>query len=356
MEFLYAWQKLIDVNDMDIENMISNAIYTFLNQFGNDCALYVRYHRDAASVFYNDTGTEITQELIDSLKQAMKEYPQGFAVSKISGNFQRHKDIISYFGEEKVCSFAAVPFFKNGRLESVLLTYVLMKENWHASMESYMINESDLAVYQLLFRELGYSVNRIEAYEKIYEMNQKLSRAASTDMLTGLYNRTGLYNELETIMRKIKQQKKQSPMGLMFIDLDNFKYYNDTYGHHVGDIILISMAGIFQEIIGARGIVSRYGGDEFLIIMEEGRKNEMEKIAREIYKKLEEEKGFDDEISRVLGYEVQIDAAHKITCSIGIAMNSSVREEEDIHELIKKADDILYTIKKKEKGTYAFLS
>ena len=356
MEFLYAWQKLIDVNDMDIENMISNAMYTFLNQFGNDCALYVRYHRNGASVLYNDTGAEITQELLDGLKQAMKEYPQGFAVSKISGDFQRHLDIISYFGVEKVCSFAAVPFFKNGRLESVMLTYVLMKENWHASMESYMINEGDLAVYQLLFRELGYSVNRIEAYEKIYEMNQKLSLAASTDMLTGLYNRTGLYNELDALMKRVKRQKKQSAMGLMFIDLDNFKYYNDTYGHQVGDVILISMAGVFQEIIGESGIVSRYGGDEFLIILEEGRKEKMERIACGIYKKLEEEKGFDVEVSRVLGYEVQIDAAHKITCSIGIAMNSSVCEEEDIHELIKKADDILYSIKKKQKGTYAFLS
>ena len=354
MEFLYAWQKLIDVNDMDIENMVSNAMYTFLNQFGNDCALYIRYHGECTSVLYNDTSVEVTQEMLNGLKQAMHEYPQGFAVSKISGNFQRHLDIISYFGEEKVCSFAAVPFIKSGRLESVMITYVLMKENWHASMESYMINEDDLAIYQLLFRELGFSVNRIEAYEKIYEMNQKLSHVASTDMLTGLYNRTGLYNSLEDMMEKMKWYKKQFSIGLMFIDLDNFKYYNDTYGHNVGDIILISMANVFREIIGTRGIVSRYGGDEFLIVLEENRKEEMEKIACDIYRKLEEARGFDDAISRVLGYAVEVDAAHKISCSIGIAMNNNVQEEEDIHELIKKADDILYSIKKKRKGTYAF--
>ena len=56
----------------------------------------------------------------------------------------------------------------------------------------------------------------------------------------------------------------------------------------------------------------------------------------------------------MLGYAVEVDAAHKISCSIGIAMNNNVQEEEDIHELIKKADDILYSIKKKRKGTYAF--
>lgn len=354
MEFLYAWQKLIDVKNMDIENMISNAMYTFLNQFGNDCALYVRYHRDSASVLYNDTGVKITQEMLTGIQQAMHEYSQGFAVSKISGNFQRHLDIISYFGEENVCSFAAVPFFNSGRLESVMVTYVLMKENWHASMESYMINEDDLAIYQLLFRELGFSVNRIEAYEKIYEINQKLSHVASTDMLTGLYNRTGFYNALEDLMEKMKWHKKQCSIGLMFIDLDNFKYYNDTYGHNVGDIILISMAGVFREIIGTRGIVSRYGGDEFLIVLEENRKEALEEIACAIYKKLEEARGFDEAISRVLGYTVEVDAAHKISCSIGIAMNNNIQEEEDIHELIKKADDILYSIKKTQKGTYAF--
>ena len=354
MEFLYAWQKILDVNDRDVENMVSNAMYMFLNQFGNDCALYVRYGEKGASVLYNDTGVKITAELLAGLEQGMKEYAQGFAVSKISGNFQRHRDIISYFGADKVCSFAAIPFFKGGQLESVLVTYVLMKENWHASMESYMISKGDLAVYQLLFRELGDSVNRIEAYEKIYEMNQRLSRAASTDMLTGLYNRTGLYNELENLMGRMLN--KQRSIGLMFIDLDNFKYYNDTFGHHVGDVILVSMAGIFREVIGARGVVSRYGGDEFLILLEAGRKEEMERFAQAIYQRIQLENGFDQAISQVLGYQVQIDAAHKITCSIGIAINSSVREEKDIHELIKKADDILYSVKKTKKGTYAFLN
>ena len=71
MEFLYAWQKLIDVNDMDIENMVSNAMYTFLNQFGNDCALYIRYHGECTSVLYNDTGVEVTQEMLNCMKQAM---------------------------------------------------------------------------------------------------------------------------------------------------------------------------------------------------------------------------------------------------------------------------------------------
>lgn len=53
----------------------------------------------------------------------------------------------------------------------------------------------------------------------------------------------------------------------MFIDLDNFKHYNDTYGHDVGDFVLIKMADIFTEVCGKDGFVCRYGGDEFLIFL-----------------------------------------------------------------------------------------
>lgn len=356
MEFLYSWQKLIDGTGMDMETMVSNAVYSFLNQFGNDCALFIRYEAEGPRVYYNDTGVEVSRELLAVLQQAMEAHPKGFAVSKISGNFQRHRDIISFFGVQRVCSFAAVPFFKNGQLESVMLTYVLMKENWHASMESYMINKGDLAIYQLLFRELDHSISRIQAYEKIYAMNQKLSHAASTDMLTGLYNRTGLYKQLEQLMGQITQQQEPRAVGLMFIDLDNFKYYNDTFGHHVGDVILISMADVFRRVMAARGIVSRYGGDEFLIILEKTGRTEMEAFARQIYETLGKEQGFRREIAQVTGQPVEIDSAHQITCSIGIALNEKVREEKDIHELIKKADDAMYSIKKTQKGTYAFLT
>ena len=354
MEFLYSWQKLIDTNDLDVRKMVTNAMYSFLNKFGNDCALYLHYGDNGLRVLYNDTGVEVTEALQSALQQAMAEYPNGFAVSKISGNFQRHQDIISFFGAGNVCSFAAVPFFKSGSLESLLVTYVRMKGNWHASMESYMISKSDLAIYQLLFRELGHSVSRIEAYEKICEMNQRLSQAASTDALTGLLNRTGMYQELEKLIGRVKIQ--QRGISLMFIDMDNFKFHNDTFGHHVGDIILVSMAEVFRDIIGSQGIVSRYGGDEFLIILEESRPEKLEETARAIYARLEAEQRFNRAIFQVLGHPVQIDCAHKITCSIGIAIDSQVGTEAEIHELLKKADDVLYSVKQAQKAPSAFFS
>lgn len=67
-------------------------------------------------------------------------------------------------------------FSKNGKLTSLLITYVRMKDNWHGSIERYMLNEDDLRIYSLLFREMEYSINRMEANDKIYMMNRKLRK------------------------------------------------------------------------------------------------------------------------------------------------------------------------------------
>ena len=73
----------------------------------------------------------------------------------------------------------------------------------------------------------------------------------------------------------------------MFVDLDNFKPYNDTYGHEIGDIVLQGMARIFDESIGKNGFVSRYGGDEFIIISYTNDKVQIEQIVKSIYEKID---------------------------------------------------------------------
>ena len=103
-----------------------------------------------------------------------------------------------------------------------------MKDNWHGSIERYMLNEDDLSIFKLLFRELEYSIARIEANEKANEMNKRLKQAAVTDMLTGIYNRAGMYQEIEKLEKRISVTSGGMDVGLMFIDLDNFKHYNET--------------------------------------------------------------------------------------------------------------------------------
>lgn len=356
MEFLSAWQKQIDVTGEPLMSVVSNAMKAFLTNFNVDCAVYIRYDEGKARVLYNNTKVDMTPEILAAIETSMKKHTRGFAVSKISADFAEHLDVISCFGQDEICSFVAVPFFTNGRLRSLLITYVGMRDNWHSSVNRFMLNENDLNIFQLLFREMDYSINRMEAYEKVYEMNKKLQASAVTDALTGIYNRAGMYEEInKRLDGKVRGWNMDKGVSLMFCDLDNFKHYNDTYGHDVGDLILVEMAAIFADVSKDIGFVSRYGGDEFIIILNTSQKAELEKIGSEIYARIDSADGFKKQIEQRLNHEIEIDPNRKITCSIGIAMDSQARNESDMETLIKKADDSLYTVKTGGKGHYAFI-
>ena len=354
MEFISIWQTIVDVNDQKKEIMIENAMSNFINHFSLDCALIIDLHAKEPQVLYNDTDCDMTDKIIKGICDIMMDYPEGFATSKIGEGFYEHENIISYFGVDDVCSFVAVPFIKNDALSSVLIAYVRMKDNWHGSIERYMLNEDDLSIFKLLFRELEYSIARIEANEKANEMNRRLQQAAVTDMLTGIYNRAGMYQEIEKLEKRISVTSGGMDVGLMFIDLDNFKHYNDTYGHDVGDLILKEMASVFRKVAKDRGFVSRYGGDEFIIVIESCARYELENIAKDIYARIAEADGFSRQIKKYLNHDIEFNEEKNITCSIGISYERNVTSESQITELIKKADDLMYTVKTGEKGHYAF--
>ena len=144
-------------------------------------------------------------------------------------------------------------------------------------------------------------------------------------------------------------------LAILFLDLDNFKPYNDTFGHDAGDIVLVGMVNIFKEVTDKKGFVCRYGGDEFIMILNTDDREILEQIAKGIYEKINSTQGFQRQIENYLGHAITTTEKSRITCSIGIASAGDVRKEEDINELIRSADEILYKVKTGEKGHYAFL-
>ena len=139
----------------------------FINHFDVDRAVYIRYVERKPRILYNDTECEVTEDVIRKIEKALRKNTEGFAVSKISSNYSEHQDITSIFGDDNVCSLVAIPYFDNARIESILITYVTMKDNWHSSVNRYMLDEDDLNINRLLFREMRYALNRLDAYEKI---------------------------------------------------------------------------------------------------------------------------------------------------------------------------------------------
>ena len=115
------------------------------------------------------------------------------------------------------------------------------------------------------------------------------------------------------------------------------------------------MAAIFRDVSIGKGIVSRFGGDEFIIILETNDRKALEEIAKEIYARIEATSGFKKQIEKHLGHEIEVDESRLITCSMGISYAANVRNGDSVSELIKQADDLLYTVKTGEKGHYKFL-
>lgn len=352
LDFIATWQKQIDITGVSAEEMLEIAMKTFLNHFNVDRAVYIRYMERAPQVLYNNTEVELNEETLSIIEHSMKKNTGGYVVSKISSNYSEHQDITTVFGDENICSIVAIPFFNNAKIESIMIAYVTMKDNWHSSVNRYLLDEDDLNYFQLLFREVRYSLNRLEAYEKIYEMNTKLYLSAVTDQLTGIYNRDGFYRKLAATLEEMQSGKREAKLGLMFVDLDNFKHYNDTFGHDVGDLILVKMAELFSRLCEEKGFVCRYGGDEFLLLFYQDDKIALEETAKQIYREIEEADGFEEEISQKLGEKVSIANAKRISCSIGITIATDIQSEKDMNKMIKQADELLYSIKTSTKGTY----
>lgn len=355
LEFISTWQKQLDVTEGRAAELVKNSVRIFLNHFNNDCAMYVRYENGVPRVLYNDTGTVFTTEKLKEFEKMIWDVPAGCAVSKISHTFLEHREMIDVFGADAICSFALVPFLKNGTVTSYLITYVKMKDNWHSSVNRYLLNEEDLNIYRLLFRELGHALNRLDYYEQISEMNKRLKETATTDTLTGITNRAGMYERIKQMVSVYETGENQKGVGVMFIDLDNFKPYNDTYGHDIGDVVLREMANIFKTAVGDMGFVSRHGGDEFIIVLYTGDHIEIERIAKRIYRLIEAAGGFGDIIERILKRKITMDDGHKISCSIGIATADQIKDEKTVDQLIQKADNSMYLVKAEGKGNYKFV-
>jgi diguanylate cyclase (GGDEF)-like protein len=110
--------------------------------------------------------------------------------------------------------------------------------------------------------------------QKVQERTRRLQELSERDPLTGLPNRRYLFALLDTAIERARAGDYL--VGVMFLDIDNFKYINDGMGHAFGDSVLVAMGKRLEELVRARGFAARLGGDEFTVIWE--RTNEIEEI------------------------------------------------------------------------------
>jgi diguanylate cyclase (GGDEF)-like protein/PAS domain S-box-containing protein len=120
-----------------------------------------------------------------------------------------------------------------------------------------------LVIDLTLLKEAEDRITRLAT--ELEQANEQLALLASTDALTGLYNRREFDEQLDSQIHLMKRMGH--PLSLLLIDLDGFKKYNDRFGHLAGDQVLKTMAELFSQNIRTSDIIARFGGEEFVVIL-----------------------------------------------------------------------------------------
>ena len=198
-------------------------------------------------------------------------------------------------------------------------------ENPAVSMERYF----DVFAFRIgrgRSKKVGILFNDISARK---EIEQALVLSARYDNLTGLSNQK-MFNEYFTMALSRADRNKQT-LGLLFLDLDNFKAVNDTFGHQVGDIVLQSVAKRLLSCMRAGDLVSRLGGDEFTIIIENCQPNQLDSLT--------------EKIARVLEAPIDVDG-QTVLASASIGVATYPEHGGNARTLMQKADSAMYEAKK----------
>ncbi|SIR57293.1 diguanylate cyclase (GGDEF) domain-containing protein [Halanaerobium kushneri] len=166
-----------------------------------------------------------------------------------------------------------------------------------------------------------------ELEEKVRARTKELRKMVITDELTGLFNRRRILELLEKELAKCRRYQRN--LSVIMMDLDFFKDINDSYGHQFGDQVLKKIGYILQENTRKLDLVGRYGGEEFLLILPETELEKASLVAEKLRQKIKK--------AEIKGQDL------RLTASFGTA-----QFDDDLsHQLIKKADDLLYKAKAK---------
>jgi len=346
MEFISVWQKIIDISGKSFSYLVENALNTIMSNFSIDAMVYIRYQEGKPKIIYDTRQVILSEADIREITEYFSVHRSGFVTSKLRKNHVEYTRIISIFGTLQVCSMVGLPYYINEELNSVFIMYILMKDNWNAPVTKFMLDESDMEFFNLVLLQLQNAIEKLENEEQIRNIYNRLEKSAITDYLTGLYNRDGFYRKIKTWV----ENKITRDITFLYIDLDNFKYYNDTFGHAAGDRMLQEVAKILRTAADDSGFVTRYGGDEFLVSLSYVDKERAMALGRGILETIGNTRGFAEIISEMSGRKTAIPKEKELSCSIGIAAVTDITDEEKITLAIRKADAVLYTIKHSTKG------
>lgn len=185
--------------------------------------------------------------------------------------------------------------------------------------------------------DLSHTISRVRVW---YYKNLELDRAesaAETDRLTGLANRRRLDQFLDALITVYPDNMQ--PFSLVMVDVDNFKHFNDTQGHQLGDVVLENVAGLLAKNVRRGDLAARFGGEEFVVVLPNCEKARARELAEGLRTVVESE-AFPRQDQQPSG---------NLTITLGVATFPD--DATDLDTLLKRADDCLYTGKRAGRNT-----
>lgn len=342
IDFLTTWQEALNDYTVSVDKMINSSMMTIQNTFNLDGLIYIQME-EGKPVYSTDVSLKLSKSQVKSIVEYFNEHVMAFVTTRGERVFFDYEIFTDILGVDKVATIIGIPLVSNEKLESVVVGYVNNHRNFTANKIVY--NYDDLTILKFAFRQLLDAVGRLNTREELELANRQLSQNSITDSLTGLYNRQGFK---EKIAEGLPATKKYKSNAVAYIDFDNFKYYNDTFGHNVGDDILVTFAGIAKELLGNNGYIVRYGGDEFVVIMP-GKTDEMAAVfAKRLLKSFAK---INARVKEIVPVGTHIHKEKVLSASVGI---SQFEECDDIsvHTALTQADEALYFVKRTTKNDY----
>jgi diguanylate cyclase (GGDEF)-like protein len=263
----------------------------------------------------NKTNVETRSDLPHSLLRYVERTEEPLVLHNLT-ELEPYLAGDAYLSQIKPLSILVMPIMYKGTLR-----YLLYLEN--RTMHNAFTHQH-IKILQLLSSQAAISIE-----------NAKLYYQATHDPLTRLANRTFLYQVFNMAIEK----NKKLMIALLFFDLDGFKAINDTYGHEIGDELLLHVAKILKEEITIENLAARLGGDEFVVLL--------------INTTLEQVVAISENLTHQLKQNVTI-RNHVVQSSASIGISLYPEDATTISELLKQADIALYRVKASGKGHFLF--
>lgn len=306
---------------LDLPRLVNSILLTMVGQFSAKNALFLfapkpqidRLQLLNSKGFYLDQVSDLQLTKNDPLFTYLKNHPLPALVSKLSRKIKKSEALTSL---KEIDIELITPVNIKGIPEGLVCLGQRVKN------KAYL--KPDLEHISILSNIISIAVANATLYKEVEQLSY-------TDGMTDLHNFR--YFELRLKEEVVRHKRTKSGLSLLILDVDNFKNFNDTMGHPAGDDVLRKIAHILKESVRENDIVSRYGGEEFAVILpvvdKEGARILAERIRENI-----EQTYFEHEEIQPLG---------KVTISIGVA--ALQEDASDYQELLNSADRALYSAK-----------